>query len=170
MIKPFTPDSLRYPLFLLALGLSGHALTEEVEGLEVPQMPQEMYITPDKMTSEDRMLLSEYSGSYNSCLTGVSMQQMEVQADARNVVDYAMKECAVKLEELDQKMIERNFEPNFRMGYLHMVSNKGANNVLRSVMMGMATRPAPAEPASEAEAAPETTVPEVRQVTGPKPE
>jgi len=114
------------------------ALAEEDKGL--PAEPASEYLTPDKMTREDFEMLNEYSASYNQCLTETSIKQMETQSDARNVVDFAMKFCANQLEELHQKMIDRNYEPNFRQGYIHRISNRGANTTLRIVMMGMAAK------------------------------
>jgi len=107
---------------------------------EIPALPQAEYLTPDKMTQADYDLLNEYSDNYNGCLSDTSIKQMESQSDPRHVVDFAMKHCANILEELNQKMIEKNFDPNFRQGYIHRASNQAANGMLRMVMMGMATR------------------------------
>lgn len=97
-------------------------------------------ITPANMTREDGNLLNEYSAEYNQCLTEISIQQLQTEDDPRHVVDHAMKTCAVKLEELDREMMARNFDPDFRKGYIRTVSNRSANNILRTVMMGMAAR------------------------------
>lgn len=102
-------------------------------------------ITPANMSRDDEYLLNEYSARYNECLTETSVKQLQTADDPRHVVDHAMKTCAVKLEELDRKMIERNFDPDFRKGYIRRVSNRSANNVLRTVMMGMAARQGQAE-------------------------
>lgn len=117
---------------------------------EVPALPQAEYITPDKMTREDHIMIAEYTDNYNGCLQDTSIEQMNTQEDPRHVVDYAMKHCAGILEELDQKMIEKNFEPNFRQGYIRRISNQAANGMLRLVMMAMANRSAAqTEPAPE---------------------
>ena len=118
---------------------------------EIPALPQAEYLSPDKMTREDHNLLAEYTDHYNGCLQDTSIEQMNTQSDPRHVVDFAMKHCATILEELDQKMIEKNFEPNFRQGYIRRTSNQAANGMLRLVMISMANRPAPVA----AETAPE---------------
>lgn len=97
-------------------------------------------ITPANMTREDGYMLKEHASRYNECLTETSVGQLQAEDDPRRVVDHAMKACAVKLEELDRKMKARNFDPDFRKGYIRTVSNRSANNVLRIVMMGMAAR------------------------------
>jgi hypothetical protein len=114
------------------------ALAEEDNGSSALQARE--FLTPDKMTKEDYEMLNGYSTSYNQCLTETSIKQMEAQSDPRIVVDFAMKFCAVQLEELNKKMIDRNYDPNFRQGYIHRISNKGANNTLRVMMMGMAAK------------------------------
>ena len=126
------------PFSILLLVISTQVAAEEP--VETPSLPEPAYITPENMTKEDQIMLSDYSGSYNGCLMETSIDQMNQQTDARHIVDFAMKQCAVKMEELNQKMIERNFEPNFRQGYIHRISNQGANNALQNVMMGMAAR------------------------------
>ena len=116
---------------------------------EITDSPTEQatdYLTPDKMTREDYNMLNEYIASYNQCLAENSIKQMETQSDPRIVVDSAMKLCAVRLEELNQKMIDHNYEPNFREGYIHRAGNRGANNTLRIVMMSMAAKQSQQEP------------------------
>ena len=133
---------LKYPvdfiLLILILAIPLTALAEESTDSSTQEVNE--YLTPDKMTREDYAMLNEYSASYNECLAEISLKQMETQSDPRIVVDFAMKFCAARLEELDQKMIDRNFEPNFRESYIHRASNRGANSTLRIVMMEMAAK------------------------------
>ena len=65
---------------------------------------------------------------------------MQVQDDPRHVVDFAMKKCATELENLNMEMTARNFDPNFRQGYIKRISNRSANQTLKIVMMGMARK------------------------------
>lgn len=109
---------------------------------------QQEYITPDKMTLEDREMLNEHVQNYNNCLTQTSIEQMKYQTDPRYIVDFAMKQCAVELEILNKKMIERNFEPNFRESYLHRVSANSANQTLQAVMYNIANPQTSPEPAT----------------------
>ena len=94
------------------------------------------YITPDQLTSEDIGMLQEYSNSYNQCLTESSFQQLQTYDDPRQAVDIAMKQCAVHLEELNRKMMERNIEPGFIQGYIRRTNLKGSNIALRAAMIG----------------------------------
>ncbi|HKK15184.1 MAG TPA: hypothetical protein VJ981_00650 [Gammaproteobacteria bacterium] len=128
-------------LFLLAFTVLLLPVTVAADETDSPSGDHgSTVITPANMSHEDGNLLNEYAAGYNECLTNTSIQQMQNENDPRRVVDHAMKACAFKLEELDQKMTARNFDPNFRMGYIHSVSKRGANNVLRAVMIGMAAR------------------------------
>lgn len=144
---PFIKYATRAVFVCLLSVLPFHIVADELP--EIPSLPQAEYLTPEKMTREDHKLLSEYSDNYNGCLTDNSIDQINSQFDPRHVVDFAMKHCAGILEELNQKMTEKNFDPVFRQGYIRRVSNQAANGMLRQVMMGMANRQAPAEAESQ---------------------
>jgi len=137
-----TPVNFIFLLIVLVFPLI--ALAEEITDSATGQANE--YLTPDRMTKEDFVMLNEYSASYNQCLSETSINQMDTQSDPRIVVDFAMKLCATHLEELNQKMIDRNYEPNFRESYIHRISNRGANSTLRIVMMGMAANQSKQEP------------------------
>ena len=139
------PVNFIFLFIILAIPLI--ALSEE--SADAAKEPAEEYLTPDKMTRDDYEMLNEYSASYNQCLAESSIKQMDTQSDPRVVVDFAMKLCAVHLEELNQKMIDHKYEPNFRESYIHRISNRGANTALRIVMMGMATKQSQQEPQQE---------------------
>ncbi len=144
---PFTKYAARTVSVGLLSMLSFHIVADELP--EIPSLPQVEYLTPEKMTREDHALLAEYSDNYNGCLADTSINQMNSQSDPRHVVDFAMKHCAGILEELNQKMTEKNFDPDFRQSYIHRVSNQAANGMLRMVMMGMANRQLAAEVESQ---------------------
>jgi len=130
------------------LVLSG---TSRAEGNDVqsPGTESPHYLAPEEITREDYDMMSDYASRYAACLDQTSMEQMNIQADARHVVDYAMKQCAVELEELDRKMTEKNIDPTYRQGFIGKVNHQAVNNTLRNVMMAMAARqsqsPAPAQ-------------------------
>ena len=139
----------RLPLaaMLVCLVLSGNCqATGETDatGAEAQQ-----YLTPEQITKDDYDMMSEYAYRYDSCLNETSMEQMDQMPDPRHVVDYAMKQCAAELEELDHKMTARNFDPAYRQGFIGKVNRQSVNNALRMVMVGMAARqslaPAPAQ-------------------------
>lgn len=98
------------------------------------------YIMPNEMTRDDQKMLSEYTNRYDYCMGETSVQQMQVQDDPRHIVDFAMKKCATDLENLNMEMTARNFEPNFRQGYIKRISNRSANQTLKIVMMAMARK------------------------------
>jgi hypothetical protein len=141
----FAQITKQFAIILLLSVTPLHGTSGELP--DVPALPQAEYITPDKMTREDHMMIAEYSDNYNGCLQDTSIEQMNTRDDPRHVVDYAMKHCAGILEELDLKMIEKNFEPDFRQGYIRRTSNQAANGMLRLVMMAMANRQSAAETA-----------------------
>lgn len=147
MKNVISKNPVNFIFLLIILVIPLVALAEEITDSGTEQATQATeYLTPDKMTREDYKMLNEYSASYNQCLAETSIKQMETQSDPRTVVDFAMKLCAVHLEELNQKMIDRNYEPNFREGYIHRAGNRGANTTLRIVMMGMAAKQSQQEP------------------------
>jgi len=118
--------------------------TEEAAATEAPH-----YLAPEEITREDYDMMSDYASRYANCLDTTSLEQMNNMADPRQVVDYAMKQCASELEELDRKMTERNIDPAYRQGFIGKVNHKAVNNTLHTVMMAAAARqsqsPAPAQ-------------------------
>jgi len=120
------------------LAWSGYALADGNAGTSGAEAPR--YLAPEEITSEDYDMMSDYAYRYDDCLNQTSQEQIDKQPDPRHVVDYAMKQCAVELEELDRKMIARNFDPAYRQGYIGKVNRQAVNNTLRNVMMGMAAQ------------------------------
>ena len=130
--------TLRVTIMFVCLAGSGYALAGENAG--VPEAEAPRYLAPEEITSEDYDMMSDYAYRYDACLSQTSQEQMDKQPDPRHVVDYAMKQCAAELEELDRKMIARNFDPAYRQGYIGKVNRQSVNNALRNVMVGMAGR------------------------------
>ncbi len=125
-------------ILLLSLLLSTTVVADETNTGKTNDVNE--IITPENMSPEDGRMLNEYANHYDHCLRDTSIEQMQVLTDSRHVVDYAMKACAGTLYELEEKMTARNFDPDFRRGYLRSISNRSANNILRFVMMSMANR------------------------------
>ena len=148
---PFIKYAIRILFVSLLPAISLNITAGELP--EIPSLPQAEYLTPENMSREDYVLLNEYSDNYNGCLSNTSIEQMSSQTDPLHVVDFAMKHCASIMEELNQKMIEKNFDPDFRESYIHRVSKNAANDMLRMVMMSMANRPPPVD--AEAQAVPQ---------------
>ena len=125
-------------ILCLAIGLSLNSIVAAEENTANPE--DSAYITPDKLTREDKMMLSDYSNRYETCMNETSVAQLQSQDDPRHVVDFAMKQCAVELENLNMEMTARNIDPNFRQGYIRHITNHSVNRTLRMVMIGMANR------------------------------
>lgn len=128
---------LSITIIYIYLALSGNARADGNAAAPGEAAPH--YLAPEDITSEDYDMMSDYAYRYDSCLNQTSQEQMNKQPDPRHVVDYAMKQCATELEELDRKMIARNFDPAYRQGYIGKVNRQSVNNTLRTVMMGMAS-------------------------------
>ncbi len=132
-MKP--PKHVLQVVFLMVFLTTG--LTTFAEEAETAKTD---YIMPNEMSRDDQKMLSEYTNRYDYCMGETSLQQMQVQDDPRHVVDFAMKKCATELENLNMEMTARNFDPNFRQGYIKRISNRSANQTLKIVMMGMARK------------------------------
>ena len=125
-------------VMLVCLALSGYVRGDA--STEAPDAGTQHFLAPEEITSADYAMMSDYAYRYDDCLNQTSQKQMDKQPDPRHVVDYAMKLCAAELEELDRKMIARNFDPAYRQGFIGKVNRQAVNNTLRNVMMGMAAR------------------------------
>ena len=134
----FISRMLRVTMMLVYLALPGIARADG--GAAGPATEAPHYLAPEDITKEDYDMMSDYAYRYDSCLNQVSQEQMDKLPDPRHVVDYAMKQCATELEELDHKMMARNFDPAYRQGFISNVNRKSVNDTLRNVMMGMASR------------------------------
>jgi len=130
--------TLSVTILFVYLALSGNARADG--GTEAPGAGAPRYLAPEEITKEDYDMMADYAYRYDSCLDQISQEQMDKQPDPRHVVDYAMKQCAAELEELDRKMTARNFDPAYRQSFIGKVNRQSVNNTLRSVMMGMASR------------------------------
>lgn len=130
--------ALGVTIIFVNLAWSGN--TRADESAAAPGAEAQHYLAPEEITSEDYDMMSDYAYRYDSCLNQASQEQMDKQPDPRHVVDYAMKQCAAELEELDRKMTARNFDPAYRLGFIGKINRQAVNNTLRNVMMGMAAR------------------------------
>lgn len=99
-------------------------------------------LSQEQVTAENYRKMAEYSIKYRACLSEISFGQIENYDDPRRLVDFAMKECAVTLEKLDDWLQERNFPEILRRGHLRKISNKAVRNILPHLMFMMSTRQA----------------------------
>jgi len=98
------------------------------------------YLSQDQVTREDYSTMSEFKGAYDECMTDTSRAEVVNYNDPRHVVDVAMKQCAVKLEELNDWLTEKRFPPGFKKGYIRKISNKSVRQVMPEVMFMMSNK------------------------------
>ena len=98
------------------------------------------YLSQDQVTREDYNTMSEFGIAYDECLTDTSRAEVANYDDPRHVVDFAMKHCAVKLEELNAWFIEKKFPPSFKKGYIKRLSGKSVRRIMPEVMFMMSTK------------------------------
>ena len=67
------------------------------------------YISQSDVTREDYNMMDEFKVAYDECMTETSRAEVANYNDPRHVVDVAMKQCAVKLEELNEWLTEKRF-------------------------------------------------------------
>ena len=107
---------------------------------EVSTAINQEYLSQDQVTQEDYNTMSELSGAYDECLTDTSRAEVANYDDPRHAVDVAMKQCAVKLEELNVWLTEKRFPPSFKKGYIKRLSGKSVRRIMPEVMFMMSTK------------------------------
>jgi len=98
------------------------------------------YISQSDVTKEDYNMMDEFKAAYNECMTETSRAEVPNYNDPRHVVDVAMKQCAVNLEELNDWLTEKRFPPHFKKGYIIKLSNKSVRQVMPKVMFMMSQK------------------------------
>ena len=98
------------------------------------------YLSQDQVTREDYSTMNEFKDAYDECMTETSRAEVVNYSDPRHVVDVAMKQCAVKLEELNDWLTEKRFPPGFKKGYIRKISNKSVRQVMPEVMFMMSNK------------------------------
>ena len=131
-----------FPL-LLVFAVPGLAEPDTPEGESNPDQVE--YLTQDQMTDEDYTRLSEGAAKYDACLNEKSARELQNYDDPRHVVDTAMKQCAIVLDELNNWMIFRKIPPGFANRYMQKTVNRSVNKLLPRVMMQTAARQSAAE-------------------------
>ncbi len=98
------------------------------------------YLSQDQVTREDYNMMDEFKVAYDECMTDTSRAEVANYNDPRHVVDVAMKQCAVKLEELNDWLTEKRFPPHFKNGYIRKISSKSVRQVMPEVMFMMSQK------------------------------
>ena len=98
------------------------------------------YLSQDQVTREDYNTMSEFDVAYDECLTDKSRAEVVNYDDPRHVVDVAMKQCAVKLEELNQWLTEKRFPPGFKKGHIRKISSNSVRQTMPEIMYLMSIK------------------------------
>lgn len=91
--------------------------------------------TTRQMTQEEYQMVRAASSEHMNCMNEFSISQLEKQADIRVIADHAMKKCAPILEDLYNKLVEIEYDPEASKRIASSISNKSANKVLSQLMM-----------------------------------
>ena len=95
------------------------------------------YLSQDQVTMKDYNTMNEFKVAYDDCMTNTSRAEVANYNDPRHVVDVAMKQCAVNLEELNDWLTEKRFPPHYKKSYITKISNKSVRQVMPEVMFMM---------------------------------
>ncbi len=98
------------------------------------------YISQSEVTRDDYNMMGEFKAAYNECMTDTSRAEVANYNDPRHVIDVAMKQCAIKLEELNEWLTEKRFPPGFKKGYIRKISSKSVRQVMPGVMFMMSQK------------------------------
>jgi len=98
------------------------------------------YLSQDQVTQEDYITMAEFGGAYDECLTNTSRAEVANYDDPRHVVDVAMKQCAVKLEDLNDWLTKSKFPPGFKKGYIRKISGSSVRQVMPEIMYMMSIK------------------------------
>lgn len=102
--------------------------------------PEPEYLSQDQVTQEDYITMAEFGGAYDECLTNTSRAEVANYDDPRHVVDVAMKQCAVKLEDLNDWLTKSKFPPGFKKGYIRKISGSSVRQVMPEIMYMMSIK------------------------------
>ena len=130
---------IKFVLLLLTLNPVYVAAGGE-EGTNPATSSEPEYISQSDVTREDYNMMAEFKVAYDDCMTETSRAEVANYNDARHVIDVAMKQCAVKLEELNEWLMGKRFPPHFRKGYITKISNKSVRKVMPEVMFMMSRK------------------------------
>jgi len=124
---------IKLVLLLLTLGPVYVTAVEQADTSQAASSEPE-YISRSEVTNEDYNMMNEFKDAYDECMTNTSRAEVVNYNDPRHVVDVAMKQCAVNLEELNEWLTEKRFPPHFKKGYITKISNKSVRKVMPEVM------------------------------------
>ncbi len=99
------------------------------------------YISQSDVTQTDYDTMSKYGDAYDLCLQDTSRAEVQNYKDPRHVVDFAMKKCAVKLEELNVWLTRKKFPPGFKQRHIRKISSHSVRGIMPGIMFMMSNKP-----------------------------
>ena len=91
-----------------------------------------------KISMQDYNTMAEFTAVYDQCLQHTARSNLTNYHDPRQVLDFAMKECAAKLDALNNWFIAENFSLNFRKHYIKRSIRKSVSQAMPKIMAQMA--------------------------------
>ena len=100
----------------------------------------EEFRSPQEMTSDDREIINEAQADYYDCVQEKMLEFSNNSDDPRIISDQVLDVCSVILIKLDGDLGERNMNPHFTQRYIYNTKNKAAKQLLKNLMMIIASR------------------------------
>ncbi len=96
--------------------------------------------SPAEMTPDDWNYISEAKDKYYSCLQEKMNEFGKTSDDPRVISDKVLDVCSTILITLDSDLAGRNINPDFSRRYIYNLKNKAGQQLLRNLMMMIASR------------------------------
>lgn len=106
----------------------------------VNSMANEDGRTPAQMTDEEWDIINTAHGDYNECLQEKMIEFGATSDDPRIISDQVLEICSTILIKLNGEMDERGINKYFTQKYIYNMKNKSAQQLLRNLMMMIASR------------------------------
>jgi len=104
-----------------------------------PSLARE-YISPEDLTDQERIDLMSVASRYQACLRKESMAVIDNYGDVRQVAGVAMEICKPALDEVDEWMMSRNLDPDYRNAFIRNTRNKSVRAMLPQLMSAKSAR------------------------------
>ncbi len=118
---------------ITAIALLGTGITAYAGEQAEPRLPAQM-------NNEDWEIINTAQDSYHECMQGKMLEFSENSDDPRVISDQVLEVCSGILIKLNHDLDERNINPYFSQKYIYNMKNKAAQQLLRNLMMMIASR------------------------------
>ncbi|MCG8325002.1 MAG: hypothetical protein MI673_05755 [Thiotrichales bacterium] len=95
---------------------------------------------PNQMTGDDWTIVNTARDSYYECLQTKMLEFSKNSDDPRVIADQVLEVCSVILLKMNRDLDELNINPHFTQRYIYNMKNKAAQQLLRNLMMLIASR------------------------------